>query len=119
GARIVSPSRRSGQRCAGGAIACVRRARGASRAARCVHSRARMPSPSQRWGAAHEEMAEARLVREGYRIVERNWRGGGGEVDRIAWSGEVLCFVEVRARSTASFGSPAETVDHTKQRKVV
>jgi putative endonuclease len=80
---------------------------------------ARMPSPSQRWGAAHEEVAEQKLLEQGYTIVERNWRGGGGELDRIAWNAGVLCFVEVRARSSASFGMPAETVDHRKRRKVI
>lgn len=78
-----------------------------------------MPSPTQRLGAAQEALAERELVRRGYRIVERNWRGGGGELDRIAWCGEVLCFVEVRARSTDAFGTPAETVGREKQRRLI
>lgn len=78
-----------------------------------------MPSPSQRWGAAREALAEETLARGGYAIVARNWRGGGGEVDRIAWDGEILCFVEVRARSSRACGLPAETVDRKKQGKLV
>jgi putative endonuclease len=78
-----------------------------------------MPSPSQRWGAARESLAEAALREEGFVILERNWRGGGGEIDRIAWDGTILCFVEVRARSTDEFGLPSETVDFRKKRKIL
>jgi putative endonuclease len=78
-----------------------------------------MPSPTQRWGAQLETLAEAMLARGGYRVIARNWRGGGGELDRVAWDGELLCFVEIRARRTDAFGLPAETVDWKKQRKVV
>lgn len=78
-----------------------------------------MPSETQRWGAAREALAEEALARAGYAVVERNWRGGGGEVDRIAWREGVLCFIEVRARSSAAFGDPAETVSFRKQRKIV
>ena len=78
-----------------------------------------MPSPSQEVGAAQEVLAERVLSRAGYQIVERNWRGGGAEIDRVAWEGDVLCFVEVRARSRVDFGSPAQSVDHRKQRKLI
>src|SRR5262245_30679215 len=77
-----------------------------------------MPSLRQKWGAIREAVAEEALEREGYRIVERNWRCIGGEIDRIAWEGDVLCFVEVRARSTDAFGSPAGTITVQKQRKL-
>ena len=49
-------------------------------------------------GARAEQLAVARLEREGYRIVRRNFRAPGGEIDIIAWDGDVLCFVEVRSR---------------------
>lgn len=77
-----------------------------------------MPSAKQKWGALCEAIAEEALASEGYRIIERNWRAIGGEIDRIAWDGRVLCFVEVRARSTFAFGSPAETIGWKKQRKL-
>ncbi|MCK6549005.1 YraN family protein [Myxococcota bacterium] len=78
-----------------------------------------MPSPTQRWGAAQEKLAEEALAHAGYTVLDRNWRGGGGEVDLVAWKGGTLCFVEVRARSTAAFGSPAGTVGPAKQRRVI
>jgi len=37
----------------------------------------------------------------------------------VAEKGELLCFVEVRMRSTGTWGDPAHTVIHAKQRKVV
>jgi putative endonuclease len=80
---------------------------------------ARVPSPTQLRGARAEDLVEGELLRAGYRILTRNWRGGGGELDLVAWDGEVLGFVEVRSRRTAAFGLPSETVDRRKQRKVV
>ena len=70
-------------------------------------------------GILAETLAALLYRLKGYRIVARNWRGGGGEIDRIAWDGAVLCFVEVRARRVATFGTPADTVDGRKQRKIV
>ena len=78
-----------------------------------------MPSPTQRWGLLLERETELYLVRLGYRIVGRNFRGGGGELDIIAWDGPVLCFVEVRGRRTAAHGEPALTVTRAKRRKLI
>lgn len=90
------------------------------KSARSMHmGRSAMPSPSQRFGAAKEALAERVLSTAGYTVVDRNWRGGGGEIDRIAWDGDTLCFVEVRARGRIDFGTPAETVDRRKQRRIV
>lgn len=52
-------------------------------------------------------------------LVARNWRGGGGEIDRIAWDGDCLCFVEVRFRTHSAFGGPEETVHGPKRRRLV
>lgn len=78
-----------------------------------------MPSPSQRWGAQREALAEQLLSRSGYRIVERNWRASGAEIDRIAWDEDVLAIVEVRARASDACGTPDETIDHKKQRMLI
>jgi putative endonuclease len=78
-----------------------------------------MPSPTQRWGASSEEAAEAFLRRSGYRIIERNWRAHGAEIDRIAWDGDILAIIEIRARRSAYSGRPEETVRHKKQRLLV
>lgn len=78
-----------------------------------------MPSDTQLEGKRQEDHAEAALVRAGYTIVARNWRGGGGEIDRVARLGDVLVFVEVRARTGARHGPPSATIGVVKQRKVV
>ena len=78
-----------------------------------------VPSPTQTFGYAQEMVAEDHLIRAGYRVIERNWRAAGAEIDRVAWDGEILCFVEVRARSRRDYGRPEETVGRAKQRHVV
>ena len=72
-----------------------------------------------RFGALGEEAAAGLLRAGGYRIVARNHRCRLGEVDIIAEKGELLVFVEVRTRATSLFGSPEETVDPRKQRRVI
>ena len=78
-----------------------------------------MDNARKRLGAEAEEIVAARLTREGYEIVARNYLTKIGEVDIVARKGECLCFVEVRSRSNSAMGSPALTVDACKQRKVV
>jgi putative endonuclease len=53
------------------------------------------------------------------RIVERNFRARGGEIDLVAREGDVLVFVEVRFRDGERFGTPEETVVPVKRRKIV
>lgn len=69
-----------------------------------------------RWG---EEAAVAYLQARGMRILARNLRTPGGEVDIIARSGRVLVFAEVKTRRNDAFGAPQEAVGRTKQRQVV
>lgn len=78
-----------------------------------------MPSPTQRFGFDRERLAALYLEARGFVVEARNWRGANGEVDLVAWDGEILCFVEVRARSRDDFGLPMETVDRKKQRKLI
>ena len=69
-------------------------------------------------GCAAERRAEAALVQRGYRIVERNYRARLGELDLVAYDGEVLVFVEVRSRSDAAHGGGLAAIPHAKQRQV-
>jgi putative endonuclease len=66
-------------------------------------------------GDACESRAADVLARRGYRIVARNVRAGGGEIDLVARDGDELCFVEVRGRRTRRFGAPEETVGTRKR----
>jgi putative endonuclease len=69
-------------------------------------------------GQGGETRATALLTREGYTIVERNYRCSLGELDIIARDGDVLAFVEVRSRADDSHGHAAEMVTRDKQHKV-
>lgn len=75
------------------------------------------PSPGALGRRAEDEAAAYLRVR-GYRVVARNVRCRAGEVDIVAYEGEVLCFVEVRSRSSCRYGTPAETVTAGKQARI-
>jgi|SRR5207302_7675145 len=70
----------------------------------------------QRLGRVGEEAAVAALRSRGYRILERNVRLRRGEVDVIAEEHGDLVFVEVKARRSEAYGTPAEAVNLRKQR---
>lgn len=69
-------------------------------------------------GAVGESAGETWLTTQGYRILERNVRNHGGEIDLVAWDDEVLCFIEVKARSNTAFGRAIEAISPAKQRKI-
>jgi len=53
-----------------------------------------------------------------YKILERNYKNKIGEIDIIARDGDTLVFVEVKTRSSNSFGYGREAVDFKKQNKI-
>jgi putative endonuclease len=70
-------------------------------------------------GRSGEDAAVQYLKKQGYSIIERNYRLRIGEIDIIARDGEYLVFIEVKTRRGGSFGSPFEAVDVRKQRQIV
>ncbi len=70
-------------------------------------------------GRKGEEEAVRYLRSKGYRIVQRNWRYQGFEVDIVAETADFLVFVEVKTRITAQFGHPEDFVGKTKMRSMV
>jgi putative endonuclease len=66
-------------------------------------------------GSRGERAAATYLRRQGLRILARNVRAGGGELDLIARDGDTLVFVEVKTRRD---GDPAEAVTPAKQAKL-
>lgn len=62
-----------------------------------------------------ERAAAAYLQQCGCRILARNFRVSGGELDLVAETEAYLIFAEVKTRSSARFGSPSEAVDRRKQ----
>jgi putative endonuclease len=70
-------------------------------------------------GEKSEDAACRFLKTRGYDIVARNWRARVGEIDIIAREGDVLAFVEVKARSGDGFGGPEAAVHRNKQRRII
>ena len=79
----------------------------------------RRPVTTRDRGRAAEDAAAAWLEGTGYVVLARNHAIRRGEVDLVCRDGGTVCFVEVRSRSRLDFGTPAESVDVRKARRVV
>jgi putative endonuclease len=69
-------------------------------------------------GDRGERWAERYLRRRGMKIVGRQERWGGGELDLIAVEGRTIVFVEVKTRRSLAAGHPLEAVTVQKQRRI-
>ena len=69
-------------------------------------------------GAWGEEQAADFLRHKGYTILERDWKSGHRDIDIIATNGQVVVFVEVKARRNRVFGEPEDAVDYKKMRNL-
>ena len=69
-------------------------------------------------GKLGEEIAGKYLEGKGYKIVERNYKTKYAEIDLVAKRKNELVFVEVRTKVGENFGSPEETIDRKKLRKL-
>ncbi len=63
-------------------------------------------------------MAAAYLEKNGWRILERNYRFGRREVDLILRRDDLVAFVEVKTRSGHGYGAPEEAVTRLKRREI-
>jgi putative endonuclease len=70
-------------------------------------------------GLAGEQAAAGYLESLGYTILEKNYRSRAFEIDLVAKHGQVICFVEVKTRSSTKKGMPREAVGHAKQQKII
>lgn len=64
------------------------------------------------WG---ERLAGAYLQKQGYAIIESNYRCRYGEIDIVAKDGPVWCFVEVKTRKSDRFGRGFESITAVKR----
>jgi putative endonuclease len=78
-----------------------------------------MTPDRQTTGRHGEELASSHLEGLGYRIADRNWRCARGEIDLVAWAGEVLVFVEVKTRRGRAMGTPEEGLTPYKSKKLL
>ena len=69
-------------------------------------------------GILGEKLARDFLAREGYRILENNYRCPEGEIDIVARHGDFLVFIEVRTKISREFGSPEESITATKKKRM-
>lgn len=74
---------------------------------------------SKQQGDTAEALAAQYFARNGYTVLERNFKTREGEVDLVVEKGIALVFVEVRFRKSVAFGTPLDTVHHGKRRKVL
>ena len=70
-------------------------------------------------GKAGEDRAARFLAKQGYKILERNYRVPSGEIDLIALHKGEVVFVEVKTRTNDAFGAPELAVTPRKQRQMV
>lgn len=79
----------------------------------------RLPS-HLRIGVRGEEDAYYHLRKIGYTVVARNFRSPRcrGEIDLIGWEDDILCFIEVKTRTSRDVKTPEAAVDRHKRREV-
>ena len=70
-------------------------------------------------GRLGEDAAAEYLKSNGYKILKCNYRNKMGEIDIIARKGEDLIFAEVKTRSSAEFGTPAQAVTYYKKQRII
>jgi putative endonuclease len=66
-------------------------------------------------GAFGEQLAAQWYERQGYTVLDRNWRCREGEIDLVLTRNRMLVFCEVKTRTTDAYGSPAAAVTTAKQ----
>lgn len=72
-----------------------------------------------RRGERAETLAADFLHGKGLRIVARNYRSRYGEIDLIAREGTTVVFVEVRSRSSETYGGAAASITAAKREKLL
>ncbi|MCA9472847.1 MAG: YraN family protein [Nitrospirales bacterium] len=78
-----------------------------------------MKPKSHIFGKAAESLATAYLRKKGYRILHRNMRLAGGELDLIVQDRQTLVFVEVKARRSKSHGGAPYTLTSSKKLRLI
>ena len=77
-----------------------------------------MRNKQQKFGLKGEALAARYLKKNGYKILEQNYRTKLGEIDIIATENKTIVFVEVKSRKSIRYGSPKWAVTPQKQRKI-
>lgn len=70
-------------------------------------------------GKFGEDLATKYLQKQGYKIIERNFKKKYGEIDIVAQVDESLVFIEVKTRFTSKYGLPEEAITPWKLKSLV
>ncbi len=70
-------------------------------------------------GAEGERIAVRFLKKKGYKILQRNYRSKGGEIDIICCDHGCIAFVEVKTRFSNAYGAPELAVNEMKRRQII
>ncbi len=73
----------------------------------------------KRLGTEGKDLAARFLSKQGYKILERNYRTPSGEIDLIALHQGEVVFVEVKTRTSDAFGAPELAVNPRKQQRMI
>ncbi|MCK9400246.1 MAG: YraN family protein [Bacteroidales bacterium] len=76
-------------------------------------------SESNELGKQGEEIAVTHLLKQGYHILDKNWRAGRNEIDIIAKDKDFLVIIEVKSRRNDTFAEPEEAVTKEKQQSLI
>jgi putative endonuclease len=78
-----------------------------------------LPSKAQITGKLGEAAAASYIEKIGFLILDKNYRVKNAEIDIIAKDKDTIAFIEVKTRRTLRKGLPAESVNYTKQKKII
>ena len=70
-------------------------------------------------GKTGEEIGTKYLIKNGYKIIIRNFRCRQGEIDIIAQDKNEIVFIEVKTRKNTNYGYPIDAVDKRKQKHIL
>ena len=77
-----------------------------------------MKNRSQKLGRSGEEIAVKYLINMGYKMIDRNFRVPGGEIDVVAKDNGILVFVEVKNYSYRNFYMPVYSISLKKKMRI-
>lgn len=77
-----------------------------------------MPAGHLSLGRRGEEAAAAHLAGRGYKVLDRNWRGRGGELDIVCEKKKTLVFAEVKTRTEGQMAAPHDALTPAKRRNL-
>lgn len=70
-------------------------------------------------GTQGEDFACACLQKDGYEILERNWRSGHSEIDLIAQKEKIIAFIEVKTRCENAYLTPLQSLSRAQRRRII